>query len=214
MLIFFGMELIEKHSNMAFLEQILYGPHDSKTFLHIPPGDVIAQEMFITRLPGQYPMKKTNFDLFKSLAGELDPQTLRKKFLHALLELQNVRRGSIWIKKENHYHCIEAAGKERDAIIGIDIDADQPSIVGWVIENGQHTVADPKSDERHYKELEENLAIKSSLILCFPLFLKDKTVYGAVQIIDITPEKSCVNLDEALSQLPSESRGHRFRSTE
>ena len=142
-------------------------------------------------------MKKTNFDLFKSLAGELDPQALRKKFLHALLELQNVRRGSIWIKKENHYHCIEAAGTERDAIIGINIAADQPSIVGWVIENGQHTVADPKSDERHYKELEENLAIKSSLILCFPLFLKDKTVYGAVQIIDITPEKSCVNLDEA-----------------
>lgn len=144
----------------------------------------------------QTPMKKTSFDLFKSFAGELDPQTLQKKFLHALLKLQNVQRGSIWIKKNDHYHCIEAEGKEKEAIIGIDIAADQPSIVGWVIENGERTIADPRSDERHYKELEENLAIKSSLILCFPLFLKDKTVYGAVQIIDTTPEKSRVNLDE------------------
>ena len=44
---FFGMELIEKYSNMTFLSQILYGPHNSKNFLRLPPGDVIAQEMFI-----------------------------------------------------------------------------------------------------------------------------------------------------------------------
>ncbi|MBF0468056.1 MAG: sigma 54-interacting transcriptional regulator, partial [Desulfamplus sp.] len=92
--------------------------------------------------------------------------------------------------------CIEAAGKESANIIGIDIDEKQKSIVGWVIENGKRTVADTRSDARHYKELEDNLAVKSSLIICFPLFLNDKTVYGAVQIIDTTPEKSCVNLDE------------------
>lgn len=141
-------------------------------------------------------MTKTSFDLFKSFAGELDPQTLQKKFLLALLKLQNVHRGSIWIKRGNCYRCIEAAGKESENIIGIDIDAQQQSVVGWVIENGKRTVADTKSDVRHYKELEDKLAVKSSLIICFPLFLKDKTVYGAVQIIDTTPEKSCVNLDE------------------
>ncbi|MBF0258272.1 MAG: sigma 54-interacting transcriptional regulator [Desulfamplus sp.] len=141
-------------------------------------------------------MSKSSFDLFKSFAGELDPRTLQKKFLLALLKLQNVHRGSIWIKKNHSYHCIEAAGKESANIIGINIDEKQQSIVGWVIENGKRTVADTRSDARHYKELEDNLAVKSSLILCFPLFLNDKTVYGAVQIIDTTPEKSCVNLDE------------------
>lgn len=141
-------------------------------------------------------MTKSSFDLFKSFAGELDPQTLQKKFLLSLLKLQNVHRGSIWIKKGHEYQCIEAAGKESENIIGICIDENQESIVGWVIENGKRTVADTKSDGRHYKELEENLAVKSSLILCFPLFLTDKTVYGAVQIIDTTHEKSCVNLDE------------------
>ncbi|MBF0302562.1 MAG: sigma 54-interacting transcriptional regulator [Desulfamplus sp.] len=155
-------------------------------------------------------MIKSSFDLFKSFAGELDPAILQKKFLLALLKLQNVERGSIWIKKNKSYHCIEAAGTESESIIGIDIDERQKSIVGWVIENGRRTVADTQSDARHYKELEDNIAVKSSLILCFPLFLNDttgydnktaydkgnKTVYGAVQIIDTTPEKSCVNLDE------------------
>lgn len=141
-------------------------------------------------------VSKSSFDLFKSFAGELDPQSLQKKFLLALLKLQNVHRGSIWIKKNHGYHCIEAAGEESENIIGISIDENQESIVGWVIENGKKTVADTRSDARHYKELEEKLAVKSSLILCFPLFLKDKTVYGAVQIIDTTPEKSSVNLDE------------------
>ncbi len=169
-------------------------------------------------------MSKSSFDLFKSFAGELDPATLQKKFLLALLKLQNVERGSIWIKKNHCYHCIEAVGVESENIIGIDIDERQQSIVGWVIENGKRTVADVKSDARHYKELEENLAVKSSLILCFPLFLNKRadtystyteyesdtdvydeekkgnergaTVYGAVQIIDTTPEKSRINLDE------------------
>lgn len=141
-------------------------------------------------------MTKSSFDLFKSFAGELDPQTLQKKFLLSLLKLQNVHRGSIWIKKNNLYQCVEAVGKESDTIIGIEIDADQPSIVGWVIENGQRTVSDTKSDGRHFKELEDKLAVKSSLILCFPLFLKNREVYGAVQIIDTASEKSSVNLNE------------------
>ncbi|MBF0573144.1 MAG: hydrogenase, partial [Desulfamplus sp.] len=80
-------------------------------------------------------MNKSSFDLFKSFAGELDPISLQKKFLLALLKLQNVERGSIWIKKNHCYHCIEAAGKESENIIGIDIDEKQKSIVGWVIEN-------------------------------------------------------------------------------
>jgi len=68
--------------------------------------------------------------------------------------------------------------------------------VGWVIAHGNMTIADPREDKRHYRELEEGLAVKSSLILCFPLFLRDKTVYGAVQIIDTSLEKSSVNLDK------------------
>lgn len=142
-------------------------------------------------------MDNSSFDLFKSFAGELDPDILQKKFLNALLKLQDVHRGSIWIRKNGRYECIEAAGAERENIKGVTLSTRQSSIVGWVIENGKMTVSDPGRDERHYRELEENLAVKSSLILCFPLFLKDRSVYGAVQIIDTSPDKRHINLDES-----------------
>ncbi|MBU1193585.1 MAG: sigma 54-interacting transcriptional regulator [Proteobacteria bacterium] len=137
-------------------------------------------------------MNPSNFELFK----ELNPDTLQKKFLNSLLKIQNVQRGSIWIKKDNTYQCIEAAGAEADQIKGVSIDTAHPSIVGWVIENKEMTVAETQSDRRHYKEVEDKFDIKSSLILCFPLFFRDKKVYGAVQIIDTTPEKNSLNLDK------------------
>lgn len=143
-------------------------------------------------------MNQANLELFK----ELNPEALQKKFLNSLLKIQNVQRGSIWIKKNNTYKCVEAAGAEADNIKGVALDADHPSIVGWVIENKKMTVAETKSDRRHYKEVEDKFDIKSSMILCFPLIFREKRVYGAVQIIDTTPEKSRLNLDKAyLEQL-------------
>jgi len=136
---------------------------------------------------------RRDFDLFK----ELDPSALQKKFLDALLTIQNVRRGSIWIKRGQTYVCVEAAGAETKSIKGAVLEADQPSIVGWVIENGKMTVAETVSDRRHNREVEETFAVKSSQILCFPLFLKGKEVFGAVQIIDTTPDRTRLNLDTA-----------------
>jgi len=133
------------------------------------------------------------YELFKSLSEELDPAKLQEKFLLSLLKLHNVSRGSIWIKKDGGYLCIEAAGAQSEGVKGISISAEHPSFVGWVIDNAKMIIADPEKDKRHYKGLEKNLSVKSRLILCLPLFLRDKTVYGAVQIIDTsTPEP---NLD-------------------
>ena len=141
-------------------------------------------------------MDKSSFNLFKSFSRELDPDKLQRKFLLALTKLQNVERGSIWIEKDDRYLCIEAVGLKSERIKGISISAGRPSIVGWVIENGKMTVADPRKDTRHYKELEEDLAVKSSLILCFPLFLRENKVYGAVQVIDTDPRRDRLNLDK------------------
>jgi len=141
-------------------------------------------------------MRHTDINLFKSLSEELDPQVLQRKFLLSLLELQGVGRGSIWIKREDKILCIEAVGVESENVKNVEIDAGRPSVVGWVIEHGKMTIAEPEADKRHYRELEEKLAVKSSLILCFPLFLRDQTVYGAVQIIDTSPETSRLNLDQ------------------
>lgn len=136
-------------------------------------------------------------DLFRSLANELDPIRLQRLFLKALLELQNVTRGSIWIKSGNCYQCIEAEGEGNEAISGVRIPVESVSIVGWVIENRQMTIADPETDPRHYASAERGLSIKSSLILCFPLFLRDGQVYGAVQIIDTRAGETRLNLQPA-----------------
>jgi transcriptional regulator with GAF, ATPase, and Fis domain len=138
---------------------------------------------------------KTYLDIFRDLSQELDPKRLQCKFLEALLEMQGVKRGSIWIKKESGYKCVEALGEQSDNVRGLYIEGREPSIVGWVIENRQKTVAEPGIDGRHHGAAESDLLIKSSKILCFPLFLRDGTVYGAVQVIDTSPDKSGLNLN-------------------
>jgi transcriptional regulator with GAF, ATPase, and Fis domain len=139
-------------------------------------------------------MSVASFNFCKTLSEELDPEKLQRKFLMSLLELQNVERGSLWVKKENGYQCIDAVGSQSERVRGITIGFDRASIVGWVIENGKMTIAEPQKDDRHFKELEEGLHIKSKIILCFPLVLKGGEVYGAIQIIDTTPGGTRLNL--------------------
>ncbi|GLI35366.1 sigma-54-dependent Fis family transcriptional regulator [Desulforhabdus amnigena] len=146
-------------------------------------------------------MSQTSFSFCKALSSELDPEKLQQKFLSSLLELQNLERGSIWVKKTDGYLCVEAVGDQSEKIKGITISANRPSIVGWVIENGKMTIAEPGKDERHYKEFEADMAVKSKLILCFPLFLKGGEVYGAVQLIDTRSGGSRLNLDQDYLEL-------------
>jgi len=146
-------------------------------------------------------MGDRSFEFCKAVSDELDPERLRRKFLMALLELQNVERGSIWIRSEDGFTCIEAAGSQSELIKGLKIASGHPSIVGWVIDNGEMTVAEPGKDSRHYKEVEEAIDIKSKLILCFPLVLRNGQVYGAVQIIDTSAGGNRLNLDKDYLQL-------------
>jgi len=115
-------------------------------------------------------------------------------FLSSLLKLQNVDRGSIWIKKDEGYLCIEALGAQSEQVKGLHISADQPSIVGWVIEKGTMTIARAGDDERHFHALENGFDIKSTLILCYPLIVRDGTVYGAIQLIDTSAGGRQINL--------------------
>jgi transcriptional regulator with GAF, ATPase, and Fis domain len=149
-------------------------------------------------------MSRTHFNFRRMLAEELDTEKLQRNFLSALLELQNVERGSIWVKTGDGYLCVESAGSQSESIRGVTIPADHPSIVGWVIDNGCMTIAEPGKDERHFGDFEEQLIVKSTLILCFPLFLKSGEVYGAIQIIDTSAEGNRLNLNEDYLQLLQE----------
>jgi transcriptional regulator with PAS, ATPase and Fis domain len=58
------------------------------------------------------------------------------------------------------------------------------------------TIAEAGKDSRHFHEAEEGMAIKSRLILCFPLLLRTGQVYGAVQIIDTSAGGDRLNLEK------------------
>lgn len=143
-------------------------------------------------------------DFPKALFEELDTDALRRRFLEALVEFQNVERGSLWIKREDGYQCIEATGGQSEQLIGFVVPRDKPSIVGWVIENGKMTIAEPGKDKRHFKEAESGLDVKSTLILCYPLVLKNGEVYGAVEIIDTAHGGSRLNLGKEYLELLEE----------
>ena len=135
-------------------------------------------------------------ELFKSFSDELDPQALQRKFLRALLRLQNVDRGSVWIRQEEGFCCVEAEGIECNKVKGLCLPLESKSLVRWVIETGKMALSRPDSDSRHFQPIEADLFIKSSLILAFPLLLKGGTVYGAVEVIDTNPEHAKINLEK------------------
>ena len=146
-------------------------------------------------------MVDKSFDFYRAVSEELDPERLQQKFLSALLDLQNVERGSIWVRSEKGYTCIEAVGAQSESIKSMTIGLGQSSIVGWVIENGKMTVAEAGKDARHFWQAEQKIDVKSKLILCFPLFLRSGEVYGAVQLIDTSAGGNHLNLDRSYLDL-------------
>lgn len=144
-------------------------------------------------------------DFPKALFEELETEKLQRRFLEALVEFQNVERGSLWIRREDGYQCIEATGgSQSEGLVGFLVPKGKPSIVGWVIENGRMTIAEPGKDKRHFKEAETALDVKSTLILCYPLVLKNGEVYGAVEIIDTCHGGSRLNLSREYLELLEE----------
>ncbi|WP_027182708.1 sigma-54-dependent Fis family transcriptional regulator [Desulfovibrio inopinatus] len=142
-------------------------------------------------------MKSTmDLDFFKALFEEIDPGRLQRRFLETLLGLQNVDRGSLWMKQGDAFVCVEAVGSQHDQILGVSIDANRPSLVKWIVENGKMAIAEAGKDQRHFKELEADLDEKSTLILGFPLILKNGQVYGVLEIIDTSARGSRLNLDK------------------
>lgn len=129
------------------------------------------------------------------LFDKLDPDRFMALFLEALTSIQKVERGSIWIKRGDGYVCTEACGDEAEKIKGIILSGSQKSIIGAVIESGRMFIVEPGKDRRHFKELDRRLDTRNTLILCFPLILRDGSVYGAVQILDTTAGGIRLNLD-------------------
>ncbi len=139
--------------------------------------------------------KKLPLPFIQSLFEKLEPDRFQAQFLKTLMRIQNVQRGAMWIRQGDSYVCSEAAGPDRKRVKGMAIGVGRPSIVGSVFETGKMTIAEPGKDPRRFQEIEDAFDVKSTLILCFPLKLRDGTVYGAVQIVDTSARGNRLNLD-------------------
>lgn len=137
------------------------------------------------------------------MANNPEQTDLLTIFLQSLLKLQNVKRGSIWVKLNKDYQCILALDEQNqsEGIEGTLISGKQSSIVGWVIENGKMTVSRVAEDSRHHSKIEKDFETKSNTIISFPLVLDTGEVYGALNLIDTTPTSSRMNLDKEYIEL-------------
>jgi transcriptional regulator with GAF, ATPase, and Fis domain len=142
-------------------------------------------------------------NFYRVLFEDLDSGRLRKRFLKLLLTLQNVERGSIWVREKDRYVCVESLGgpSKIDIIKGASISIKHPSIVDWVMTHGEMTIAEVGNDQRHYQEFEMDMQLKSTLILAFPLIFRNKEVYGVVQIVDTSTGSGRLNLDKQYLQV-------------
>jgi transcriptional regulator with GAF, ATPase, and Fis domain len=140
-------------------------------------------------------VKQARTDFLSLLAEEPTPEKLRRKFLLLLMGFRNVERGSIWIRTPGGDACIEALGKHSGRIKGMVLPRDAPSVVGWVVDQGRMTMAEADRDIRMLSSVEQAQDNGGKLILCFPLFHEDGSVYGAVRIIDTSAAGDRLNLD-------------------
>jgi len=146
-------------------------------------------------------MIETLLDFYKALFEERDTRKLQHLFLEAMLAVQNVERGSLWVRSAEGYCCVEALGPQSEKILGLEIPKDQTSVVGWVIEHGETAIAEAGKDSRHFAAVEDVVDKKSTLILCLPLILRSGDVYGAVEIIDTSAAGDRLNLDPQFLKL-------------
>ena len=141
-------------------------------------------------------LNRPSVAFLKILLQKAGSPSLYGALLEWLLAIQGVERGSIWLKKEHGYLCVEASGPDSESIKGLLLSGEDPSLVGWVIEHGEMTIAQAGKDQRHNRQVEEGFSLKSNLILCFPLLMKDGSCYGAVEIIDTSARGDRMNLDQ------------------
>jgi GAF domain-containing protein len=76
-----------------------------------------------------------------------------------------------------------ATGAPGQAVMRQQVPAGQ-GIAGWVVENGEALiVADPKSDERFFGDIDEKTGFETKNILAVPMTSKDRTI-GVIEVIN------------------------------
>lgn len=110
--------------------------------------------------------------------------------LQEAAQLLEVAACSIWLidRETSELTCREACGLKSDTVRGWRLPKGE-GIAGWVAENKVSlNVPDAQSDERHFREVDQETGLTLHSILCIPLQTKG-TVIGVLQIADTEPDR-------------------------
>ena len=57
-------------------------------------------------------MGNDSLDSCRMLFEDLDPKKITERFVKLLMGIQNVERGSLWVRRRKRYVCIESLGRD------------------------------------------------------------------------------------------------------
>jgi DNA-binding response OmpR family regulator len=119
------------------------------------------------------------------LASTLDLDQVLTTIVGEVHLLLNVISCSVWlIDPETHeLVCRQAAGSRSEVVRGWRLAPGQ-GIAGWVARSGESLiVSDTRTDERHFKGVEQQSGVELRSILSVPLRVKDEVI-GVLEVLD------------------------------
>ncbi|MCB0210003.1 MAG: GAF domain-containing protein [Anaerolineae bacterium] len=134
----------------------------------------------------------------QTFISTLDLDQVLTALLQEVCDLLNITGGSVWLidADTNELVCRQATNPEMEIARLRRLPYGQ-GIVGWVVQNGESLiVSDTRTDQRHYKGIDEQLGIEMRSILSVPLRIKQRVI-GVLQAVDTQPNRF-VAKDQAL----------------
>ncbi|MFQ6101604.1 MAG: GAF domain-containing protein [Anaerolineae bacterium] len=126
----------------------------------------------------------------RAIASTLDLDQVLVTVLEEVRCLLGVLAASIWLidQETGELVCRQAAGRRSEIVRGWRLAPGQ-GIAGWVTRSGESLIVpDTRTDERHYKGVEQQIGLTLRSILTVPLRVKEDVI-GALQVMDTEAER-------------------------
>ncbi len=136
-------------------------------------------------------LRKSNLELTflnyaaQTLSSNLDLDKVLAKVMEEVKQVLSTSGCTIWMRdpETQELFCKQYIGPLCDTMCVWRLQAGE-GIVGWVVKNGESLlVSDTRTDERHYKGVDQATGTEIRSILCVPLKSRDKVI-GAIEVVD------------------------------
>jgi PAS domain S-box-containing protein len=124
------------------------------------------------------------------ISSTLDPDQVLVLVLEEVRQLLGANACSIWLVDPvtDELVCQQAIGPSSEAVFEWRLAPGQ-GIAGWVVRHGESVIVpDLREDERHFKDVDEQIGLEHRSILSVPLKTR-QDVIGTLQVLDTEPNR-------------------------